>query len=644
VKRARAALALGWILGAQLAACSPFPDAWPPPFARLEAFPERDEAVHRGSIFDLVATDMDLDGDPDLLINWHHERPLELFENRAGRFEHINRPGDDAGGLYDNRDVPDLFAGWAEVAPRIERSGSTPGLYLWHDADRRGGDWRFRWIDPEGRYGRLDLEVEGSLAIADVDDLKGDELETLGRRRVRVSLESGPQPRGFGVDVRGVSNGLVLRRVGDPAAEIPPVFVGADLTRIDDEPVQLWKPDPHGLAWIDVAGTGHPELYITRGAHAGNLQRLGGQPKADRYYAATGSGSSLYRMAAPGVVPVGYGRGRKVEWADVDGDGTLELSVGNKETPNALLEFDRASGVMVDRAAEVGLDLAMPSADVHTWGDLDGDGLQDLVYLEGAEFQVARNRGERTFERLTGESLGLVLPSLEPTDRLFDSTSLRLADFDNDGDLDLWVLALGWRRSNHIFRRDGQRFVDVSAAVGLGGIRDTRAVVLLDVDNDGFEDAVSFGDTALLWRNLDGERFQIQRLSEAIVAEPIGAATALDADGDGRTDLVVVGERPHLLRNAALNENGYLAVALRSRSGGAPIGALVQAHFDNGMSIARRYGSASNSAYSQAIQPLHFGIRNGLELKAIVVRWPGGQQTTISPVRTVNQTVVIGRP
>src|SRR5919109_154963 len=60
------------------------------------------------------------------------------------------------------------------------------------------------------------------------------------------------------------------------------------------------------------------------------------------------------------------------------------------------------------------------------------------------------------------------------------------ADFDNDGDLDLFV---GFRgTANRLYRNDGGTFTDVAAAAGLADVTDTRAAAWGDYDADGDAD------------------------------------------------------------------------------------------------------------------------------------------------------------
>jgi hypothetical protein len=255
------------------------------------------------------------------------------------------------------------------------------------------------------------------------------------------------------------------------------------------------------------------------------------------------------------------------------------------------------------------------------------------------------NRGAPTsFDLVAGADLNLVVPDLEPDgSQLFAPASLRQADFDADGHLDLWLLGHGPERTNHLFLRRGDVFEDVSDAVGLTQIRGNTSVVLLDIDNDSFPDVLSFGpEHARLWRNRRGKRFDFARLTEATVPEPIHAAVSGDFDGDGATDVVLVGHERHLLRNRAAGGGGFVDVALR-QSGGEPIGALVRAVYSDGRASLQRYGSMRSSRYSQSLQPLHFGIPAGAALEKIGVRWPGEAAEEIYEVGAPGRRIELER-
>jgi hypothetical protein len=137
--------------------------------------------------FDVVAADMDVDGDPDLLINWHHLGPMELFENRDGRFELVNRQDEDGSGLFDHPGIPSLFGAAPEMISRIEGSAGS-GLYVWHDLDRKDS-WRFLWKDDARRYPGFLLDLVTSLEFLEVEGLDAGEVEKRSRRALRISVQ-----------------------------------------------------------------------------------------------------------------------------------------------------------------------------------------------------------------------------------------------------------------------------------------------------------------------------------------------------------------------------------------------------------------------------------------------------------------------
>ena len=117
------------------------------------------------------------------------------------------------------------------------------------------------------------------------------------------------------------------------------------------------------------------------------------------------------------------------------------------------------------------------------------------------------------------------------------------ADFDGDGDLDLFVGFGG--TPNRLYRNDGGTLVDVGAAAGVNAARGVRSAAWADYDADGDPDLlVGFapGPTSVLtmYRN-DGGHF-----TDITAAAGLSVATGgvrqfsfVDFDGDGDLDLSV---------------------------------------------------------------------------------------------------------
>jgi hypothetical protein len=118
--------------------------------------------------------------------------------------------------------------------------------------------------------------------------------------------------------------------------------------------------------------------------------------------------------------------------------------------------------------------------------DFDADGDQDLLLVNSDHWPGSRtasrptmalysNDGTGRFENITAES-GL--------DVTFYGQGLAVGDYDNDGRVDLFITALG---GNRLFRNLGGRFLDVTAEGGVAGGRDawSTGAGFLDYDNDG---------------------------------------------------------------------------------------------------------------------------------------------------------------
>lgn len=136
-----------------------------------------------------------------------------------------------------------------------------------------------------------------------------------------------------------------------------------------------------------------------------------------------------------------------------------------------------------------------------------------------------------------------------------------LFDYDNDGDLDIYVLQdgpvnpnvnplepppPGWRPGNRLYRNmlseTGKlQFVDVTEKAGVGNIGIGMGVAVGDYDNDGYQDlyVTNFGHNILYHNNGDGTFTDVT--NRAGVDDPRWSTSAawVDYDGDGLLDLFV---------------------------------------------------------------------------------------------------------
>ena len=217
--------------------------------------------------------------------------------------------------------------------------------------------------------------------------------------------------------------------------------------------------------------------------------------------------------------------------------------------------------------------------------DFDNDGWTDL-YVTGVNCTILyRYLGDVTFADVT-ERAGVA--GIGSAGKKLWSVGAAWLDYDNDGDLDLFVANyLDWSPENNkvcgaegrrlscsptdyaglpnlLYRNDGGgRFTDVSAAAGIAAhVGRGMSVAVADADGDGFVDVFVANDQLrnFLFRNAGGRAF-VEAGVEAGVAYtedgvPVSGMGAdfRDLDQDGRPDVFLTalsGEPFPLYRNTA---------------------------------------------------------------------------------------------
>lgn len=144
------------------------------------------------------------------------------------------------------------------------------------------------------------------------------------------------------------------------------------------------------------------------------------------------------------------------------------------------------------------------------------------------------------------------------------------ADYDNDGDTDIFVLRGAWmrkygRQPNSLLRNNGDdTFTDVTIKSGLYSEFPTQAGTWNDFNNDGYLDLFIGNESSdesypseLYLNNQDGTFTNVAQAAKCDVVTYIKGVTAADYDNDGDIDLFLSGmnKKKTLLKNNGL-KNG----------------------------------------------------------------------------------------
>ncbi len=249
----------------------------------------------------------------------------------------------------------------------------------------------------------------------------------------------------------------------------------------------------------------------------------------------------------------GYG----AAFLDYDGDGDLDLYVANEDGVGDWLFQQNASHVFTNVAAAAGCADDGNGRGVK-FADYDNDGDEDIFVANHAgPNRLYRNNGDGTFTNVADSAMA-------SGNSTFGAA---WGDFNADGYVDLYVVNRGTKgapQPNQLFVNNGDgTFTDRAAELGVDDPLAGLEAVWIDYDNDGDVDLYLSNDKHAgnrLWRNNgDGTFTDVSVESGANIAIDSMGIGVGDYDGDGFIDLYMT-NTPGLtsIKNVLLHANGDL--------------------------------------------------------------------------------------
>jgi enediyne biosynthesis protein E4 len=299
-------------------------------------------------------------------------------------------------------------------------------------------------------------------------------------------------------------------------------------------------------------------------------------------------------------------------WADFNGDGLIDVFI----TQIDALYKNNGDGTFTDVTVAAGVIDASADVQAAAWGDYDADGFPDLYVTLGVENGqledgggkggslvpdarqlpniLYHNNGDGTFTDVTTQT---------GTTNVNGALGVQWEDYDNDGNLDLYIVNISREAPNRLFHNNGNgTFTDMASQAGVGaklpGNGRGSDATFGDYDNDGFPD--------------------------------------LMVDNGGGTSVGT-----YILYRNNGNSNHWLKVALRgTRSNRSGIGAKLRLVAGG----KTQYTEYTGQHYmGQNYIPIHFGLGQATSVGSLTIQWPSGTRQKLTNI-AANQTITVVEP
>ncbi len=364
-----------------------------------------------------------------------------------------------------------------------------------------------------------------------------------------------------------------------------------------------------GGTWADYNNDGNLDLFVSNRNNFGNFLYLG-------------TGDTTFTKITVGSVVTDLFNSNSSHWVDINKDGYIDLHVINFQQNDVLYMNNGISSftfTKIDTSAFL-LDGGSTFSIVGGWGDYNNDRQTDLFIGNGGAQNdfLFTNNGNQTLSKTTFNDARNTL-------------GCSWGDFDNDGDLDLFTSGFLNNKSRLYINGGSPSYILNPIDTGIVSNDPANSIGSSwgDFDNDGDLDLFvsNDGQKNFLYINTGAPNYGFIKITSGSIVNDVGNSFGCvtgDYDNDGQLDVYVANRlnQPNFLYRNNGNSNKWITIKCAGvTSNWASIGTKVRVKAGG---VWQMQEVVAQSGYNSQNLWLHFGLGSSAVIDSIKVEWING--------------------